>query len=131
MTNVDSAAIVPEPEKAEPLPDKIELIGGNRFKTVELQWPVLWNGREITAVNIRRMTAKEVGQYIEQIREKDAPARFPMADLPDAVLDELDDDDADRIDAAIMDFLPQRLRRLIDGTSQSAGDATSPSSQNA
>lgn len=107
-----------------------------RFKSVPLQWPIEYAGKTYTEVQIVRLTAKEVADWVEGIkgREKEE-VRIPIfrdADglpIPDAVLDGLDDDDRLALDEAALDFLPRRFRAAPASASGPAdGAITAPSS---
>jgi hypothetical protein len=112
-----------------------------RFKTITLQWPVAYDGKEYRAISIVRMTAGDVAKYQEDLAallnaNPDATTRFPLFRdeagecVPDAVLDALDDDDKFEIDKAVLDFFPRRFRGDEKAASESAsGEAIEPSSQ--
>jgi hypothetical protein len=102
----------------------------DRTKTVPLAWPVTVDGKIVDSVTVRRLSVREVADYVEQLRNSASPdpIRLPMiVGLSESVIDALDDDDMATIDGVIFDFLPQRLRRLLDGTTQPTG-ADTPSS---
>jgi hypothetical protein len=94
---------------------------------VPLEWPVTVDGQVVDHVVIRRMTTKEVVDFVERLQQDgdNGPVRFPMVDLPDDVLDALDDDDAAAINEAVVSFLPLRLRVLVGGTPPRPGEDTS------
>ncbi|WP_222573562.1 hypothetical protein [Methylosinus sp. Sm6] len=94
-----------------------------RRKTIELDYPVAYEGRTYTRIHLQRMTVREVADFIESIVGKDE-IRFPLfrdddgAHIPDAVLDGLDSDDRDVIDKAAVDFLPRRFRGVTEIASE-------------
>lgn len=92
-----------------------------RAKTVDLQWPVEFDGREYKSITLVRMTAGEVAAFQEEIEKllnsnPDARVRFPLfrddrgETIPDDVMDALDDDDRFALEEAAADFLPRRFR---------------------
>lgn len=111
--------------------------GKSRAKTVALDWPVEFGGKEYREVHVSRLTVKEVADFIDGL-DDDAGvtmARLPMfrdaaGDLiPDAVLSALDDDDKFALDEAARDFLPRRFRAAPEETSPpAAGAPIGPSS---
>ena len=80
-----------------------------RARTVDLEWPVEFDGVLYESVTIRRLTTKEVVDFLETMAGK-GDVRWPMYDVPDAVLDALDDDDAFRLDEVVKGFLPRRFQ---------------------
>lgn len=92
--------------------------GGARDRAVALAWPVAHGAATIDAIHVRRLTVKEVADYIEALRASppEAVVRFPMycdaagAPIPPEVLDALDDDDMLALEEAARDFLPRRFR---------------------
>jgi hypothetical protein len=129
-----------EAERAEVAPvaedDVVTLAGPPRVKTVELTYPATYRGRTYRQIGIKRMTTREVADFVERLQHEDGDnaVRFPMvidddgALVPEVVLDGLDDDDAAAINEAVVSFLPQRLRALIGDTRPRPGGATSASS---
>ncbi|MFG1414064.1 phage tail assembly protein [Xanthobacter sp. VTT E-85241] len=115
-----SAAPVPEPPVFEN--------PSARSETVPLEWPVVFEGVRYAAISVRRLTVGEVDAYVALAREAgEKPPRFPMFDVPDAVLNHLDDDDAERVNAVMLRFLPRRFR-VGTGSGQSPdGGAITPS----
>lgn len=94
-----------------------------RSKTIELQWPIEFNGREYRSVTVARLTAGEVAEFQAEIEklmanDPDAKVRFPLFRdengevLAEDVMDALDDDDRFALEEAAADFLPRRFRAL-------------------
>ncbi|MEW6257441.1 MAG: phage tail assembly protein [Pseudomonadota bacterium] len=82
-----------------------------RSATIQLEWPVTYAGVQYDAIRVRRLTVSEVEEYLATIRRGGGQSvRFPMFDVPDVVLDHLDDDDAERVNEAMLRFLPRRFR---------------------
>lgn len=85
-----------------------------RSKVVPLDWPIEYDGKTYDSVTVSRLTAAQVAAFYERLRETvkqgDAPARFSMFDVPDVVLDALDDDDAVQINEVVERFLPRGFR---------------------
>lgn len=106
-----------------------------RRKTIDLDYPVAYEGRIYTCIHLQRLTAQEVADWVESIVGKEGGRiRFPLfrddagAPIPDAVLDGLDADDRDVIDKATIDFLPRRFRGVTEIASEpAAGDTTAQS----
>jgi len=127
--------------KAEKADDAARIVSTRpRFKTIDLQWPIAYAGKEYTSITITRLTAADVAKFqteLEAVLKNDANAslRFPLyrdetgAPIPEAVLDALDDDDKFELDRASIDFLPRRFRvNAENDTAQDAGGNTGPSS---
>lgn len=102
-------ATIPAPTPSAPTARIVS--GPARVQEIELGWPVEHEGKLWTAIPIRRLTARQVADYIEAVRAnpKDAPD-LPMVDAPQAVIDALDDDDAFAVEEATKAFLPHRFR---------------------
>ena len=112
-----------------------------RWKTIDLEWPVSFEGREYRSITLIRLTAGDVSRFQEEIEQllknnPDAALRFPIfrdannAPIPDAVLDALDDDDRFELDRSAADFLPRRFRGIAEPSSgPGAGGNTGPSSE--
>ena len=85
-----------------------------RSEVVTLDYPLVVNGVTLSHVTVRRLTVKDVADYAERLRslpeDQRARVRLPMFDQPDAVLDALDDDDAERLSEVAQRFLPRRFR---------------------
>ena len=105
--------------------------GKPRSRTIDLEWPVEFEGTVYETITIRRLSAREVADFIESLRDdpnKDE-ARWPMYDVPGAVLDALDDDDSLTLNEVALAFLPRRFRAAPDAAStQSTGSDTEPKS---
>jgi hypothetical protein len=106
-----------------------------RRKTIDLDYPVTYEGRTYTRIHLQRLTAQEVADWFESVAGKEGgKIRFPLfrdddgAHIPDAVLDGLDTDDRDVIDKATIDFLPRRFRGVMASASEpQAGDTIAQS----
>lgn len=113
-----------------------------RARTIDLLWPISFEGREFQSITLTRLTAGDVAKFQEEIEQllknnPDAALRFPIfrdannAPIPDAVLDALDDDDRFELDRAAADFLPRRFRGIAEPSSGPvAGGNTAPTSEN-
>ena len=109
MTDKTEAAASDDQAVAAPAPPKF--VGDRpRFRTVPLEWPVEYDGKTYSEVSVRRMTAGEVMNFIEQATNGGSP-RLPIFDVPPEVIDALDADDADNVNKAVNDFLPRALRQ--------------------
>jgi len=110
----------------------------SRVKTVALDWPVEVDGVDYREVVIRRLTAGEVGAFVDRVRASGSGAevRFPLfydaagAPIPDRAWDAFDSDDADKLVEAGDDFLPARFRtgRTADASAPGNAATTGPSS---
>lgn len=108
-----------------------------RSRAFKLKWPVNIGGRVYSEICLARLTVAEVAQFIEAVSSADkrGAIAWPVyrdadgAPLPQAVLNALDDDDGYAIEEGLRDFLPRRLRALLDGaTGRPDGEPTAPSS---
>ena len=96
-----------------------------RIRSFPLKWPVILNGRTYSEIVLARLTVKEVAEFYEKLKSapKTDDVAWPIyrdaegAPLPQAVLDALEDDDGFKIEMAVRDFLPARLRAALDGAS--------------
>lgn len=96
----------------------------DRTRGIDLRWPVEFDGQRFERINIRRMTAADVANFLADIETKGSAARLPIFDCPVEVLDALDADDDERLQEAVLDFLPQRLRMAF-GSHPQNGDGSS------
>jgi hypothetical protein len=111
-----------------------------RRQTVDLEWPVLFEGREYRSITLIRLTAGDVSRFQDEIERllrsnSDTKVRLPLfrdedgALIPDAVMDALDDDDRLALDEAAANFLPRRFRGLAaQDSGPGIGDTTEASS---
>jgi hypothetical protein len=98
-----------------------------RQRTVDLDWPVEFDGKVYDKVTVRRVTGREVEEFMRQVDTRDVNAPFPrapMIDCPTEVYEALDDDDLLRVEEAMVPFLPQRLQRVT-GSTPPTSDTTS------
>jgi hypothetical protein len=110
-------------------------VGGKpRLRTIALDWPVEYDGKVYSRIHLQRLTAKEVADWVESIKDKQ-DVRFPLYrdddgnQIPDVVLDGMDDDDLTALNEAAADFLPRRFRGVMASDSgHGVGDPTEPSS---
>ena len=108
-----------------------------RSRAFTLKHPVIVDGRTYSEIHLARLTVAEVAQFLEAVSNADkrSAIAWPVyrdadgAPLPQAVLNALDDDDGFAIEQGLGDFLPLRLRALLDGaTGRPDGEPTAPSS---
>lgn len=98
-----------------------------RTKTIPLEYPIEWDGAEITEVTLHRPKGADMRRIAEAEREAAGPFQAGCAtieiltDLPVGAIDEIDIDDFEAVSDAIEAFFPKRVR-------QKNGD---PSSQTA
>ena len=112
-----------------------------RSKTIDLSWPISFDGRVYQAITLIRLTAGDVSKFQDELEallrdNPDAALRFPIfrdetgAPIPAAVLDALDDDDRFELDRAAADFLPRRFRGIAEPSSgPDAGGNIAPTSE--
>ena len=92
--------------------------GRERFRTIALDWPVADGERIYRSISVRRMTAKQVADFIEALRAQTGESDFAIPIfcdenlelIPQRVMDGLDDDDRVMLEEAASDFLPRRFR---------------------
>ena len=111
-----------------------------RSKTIELSWPISFNGRNYQAITMIRLTAGDVARFQDELEallrnNPDAALRFPIfrdetgAPIPAEVLDALDDNDRFELDRAAADFLLRQFRGIAEPSSgPDAGGNTAPTS---
>ena len=102
-------------------------------KTVELDYPIRDDvtGEVIDKVTLRRMTARQVREFVEKAMAGEF-AELPIADIPSEALEALDGDDRERIEQAVLDFMPVRLRAAHAAGEQKLRETQEePSSENA
>ncbi|GJE00022.1 phage tail assembly protein [Methylobacterium isbiliense] len=129
---VAPAASAPTPAPAPTVTARI--VGGPpRSRVVLLTWPIEFEGRVISEVTVRRMSAAEVRAFVDAVTEGEANPPLPMFEdadgrpIPAAVLDAMDNDDFDALDRVSADFLPAALRgALTSSSTPQAGDGPSP-----
>lgn len=142
-------AAVPAPAPAATLPPMpraapVALTFPNQegiLRRVPMAFPFEWNGAVHAEVVVRRMTARQVADFVRDHTERkkvdpDAPPFFPMfftvdgTMLPPEVLDALISDDNDSLDEAALDFLPRRFKQSEPATpaTATATPASSPTS---
>lgn len=88
-----------------------------RSLTVQLEYEVEFDGRAYTTVTLRRISGKEMEDYIEAVAASDKRLLPPMIDCPMEVYEAMDDDDRFAIDQAMRDFMPRRLRATVERVS--------------
>ena len=88
------------------------------FRVIRLEFPKTVDGIDYTEITLRRLTAKQVSEWVEEVRllaARDPMAKtpdLPTIDAPQKVLDALDDDDLFTLEEASADFLPRRFRDI-------------------
>lgn len=106
MSNVDAQETV----ETKPTPAPPRFVGGPpREKTIVLEHPVEYDGTVYETVTVRKMLAREIEDFVEQVRAGGSPS-LPMIDIPGVVLDHLSADDFWFVNQAINNFLPRQLR---------------------
>lgn len=107
----------------------IEYLGDKpRMKMIPLEWPVKVDGVDYHAIGVKRMSTKEVSEFIDALSGDTDAVKFPIfvdgdgKPVSDAVLNALDDDDTQTLLEKMRDFLPRRFRG---GAAQSQTSAQS------
>ncbi|MFC6777320.1 phage tail assembly protein [Methylobacterium gregans] len=79
-----------------------------RDRVVLLDWPIAYDGQVYDQITVHRPTTQDVADFVARVNAapENASVHFPMYDVPFAVLDALDPDDADAVNAAVADFCP-------------------------
>jgi hypothetical protein len=77
---------------------------------IPLEWPVDFDGKLWTEIEIRRVSGKEVRVYLDALRTSEGDILPPMIDCPIEVWNALDADDQQTIDEAAQGFTPKRLQ---------------------
>jgi len=106
--------------------DAPRFAGGKAVKVVPLEYPVEFDGRVWDSVTLKRMTAREVQNFIEAVMAGSLPD-LPIAQAPAELLDALDDDDRQRIEEEVVNFLPARLRAARELGATQSEDLEQPS----
>lgn len=94
-----------------------------RSKTIPLDWPLDYDGKTFDKVTIRRVSGKEVEEFLAAVSAKeegDPSLMLPTIECPRAVYDAMDDDDRLKVDEVAFDFLPRRLKDMAGGSTPSA-----------
>lgn len=108
-----------------------------RYKTIPLDWPIEFNGKTYTEINISRLTVADIASFAKALEDASADdsAMLPMYfddqmnAVPKEVFDAMDVDDRDTIDQESLNFLPRRFRGLAEpSTTSKTGDTTEPMS---
>ena len=99
----------------EAAPEKAQIVSPKeRTAVVPLDWPVEFGGQVYETITIRRVSAREVEEFIEAIsthKDGEPNVKAPMIDCPQEVYEAMDDDDRLRLEEALVPFLPRRLQQ--------------------
>lgn len=117
----DPYPVLPSKEEAQATPKPIRwLVQRKREDSFELAWPFEADGKEYRSLTVRRLTADEVGKFIERLRATEGTLRFPIwrderGDLlPDDIWAAMDDDDIATAERMQLDFLPARFTSAVE-----------------
>lgn len=84
-----------------------------RSTSVALEWPVEFDGTTYESITIRRVSGKEVDDFVTAATSGDgAGLKAPMIDCPREVYEAMDDDDRLKLEVALIPFLPLRLTKV-------------------
>lgn len=114
-------------EATELAPAKI-ISPKERSKSVPLDWPVEWNGKTYDEVVIRRITAREVDDFLAAVaawEEGQPKVMLPVFDVPREVYDAMDDDDRLMLETEALPFMPRRLRVVVESTPENSSEKSS------
>lgn len=98
-----------------------------RSTTVTLDYPVEFGGQVYETITIKRVSGKEVDEFIQAssaLKNDEPQPQLPVLDFPREVYDAMDDDDRLRVEEAMLPFLPRRLM-LVGALARETSDATS------
>lgn len=96
-----------------------------REKIVDIDFHVEFDGQVYSNIKLRRVTGKEINDYLEAISSKDAPSIVPpMVVCPQEVWDAMDDDDRYKVEREMVSFFPQRLRDMAGSILDPSADAS-------
>jgi hypothetical protein len=116
----------PEVEQNDDGPKVARIVSKTpREKTVNLSWPVEFDGKLYESVTIKRISGKEVRDYFELLADEDNEGDvIPpfLENIPQEVWDCLDDDDRFLIEEQSEDFMPRRLKALIQSAPGTSSD---------
>lgn len=102
----------PETEKPEPPATRL-VPNPAREKMVPLDWPVEHDGQIITEIRVRRVTGKEVQDFITKMGSSPEYVIPPVIDCPIDVWNQIDADDTVKIEKEAENFLPLRLKEVF------------------
>ncbi|TIS37495.1 hypothetical protein [Mesorhizobium sp.] len=108
-----------DPEESAPKTARV-VSSAPREKMVPLEFEVEFDGKTWTEVRIRRVSGKEVEDYMEALGRGERPMP-PMFDFPLEIYEAMDDDDRLAIDEAVIPFLPRRLKAAAEQSPPAAG----------
>lgn len=97
-----------------------------RSKVVELDWPIEYDGKTYAQVTVSRMSAQQVSEFITAAKET-GNSHLPMFDVPHAVIDALDPDDAETVEGVVQSFLPRAFKTAANELTPATQTTTSPS----
>ena len=93
-----------------------------RTATIQLDWPLDAEDAGLDKITLRRLTGGEVAALQELMMaggsEADMLAAF--CDQPAEIINQLDADDYLELKAAVVDFLPKRLREMMEAEAPSS-----------
>lgn len=112
-------------EEGASAPPRAKIISPKeRSKLVPLEFPVEFDGKVWSEVEVTRINATELEEYIGAVRRGEARMP-PTVRCPVEVWEAMDADDQDAVDEAAMDFTPRRLRAAVErirGTGANTSD---------
>lgn len=96
----------------------------DRSKVVMLDFPFEYDGKLIDRVTIRRLSTAEVSQYYRELAEGGAVPDLPLFDVPQAIIEVMDDDDSYALQEELRAFLPRRLQALVESAPVAASESS-------
>jgi hypothetical protein len=103
--------------KTEPAETVVEaklVPNADRERWVPLKFPVAFGDEIIDKIRVRRITGKEVQDFMTKMGTSSEFVIPPVIDCPLAVYNEMDADDQEAVEVAAQDFLPRRLQRVAE-----------------
>lgn len=100
-----------------------------RERWVTLSFPVEYDGRIWDRIRVRRISAKELRDYLSAVGEEFVMP--PVVDCSIAIWDAMDADDQADVDEAAIEFMPRRLRAAAEALMTAVAQATPSSAKEA
>lgn len=98
-----------------------------REELVKLEFPVIYDGKAVDHVRVRRVTVGEIMAYTIKAREAADAGKYtlpPVIDCPVELWELLDQDDASAIEEAALRFFPRVLKASLESndSQETTGD---------
>lgn len=113
-----------KPEEAKEPPVARIVNPEGRSKLVALQFPVEFDGKVWSAIEVRRCTGAEIKTYFEQMGSGGDFVLPPVIQCPMEVWEALDADDQFFVDEEAQAFMPRRLKAAVELLSGTGGNTS-------